>query len=133
MKRDYSERTQSSSPSPQRRRDSADFKRKQAPAAQNNTTSSTRTPANGNGPIMSSRLRHWRSPSNPVDWSKSAWSVNSSLIGCADEHSAASQPTPPPSRDNETSRNHPSKSSQEMRMTNKVRGGAFWGWENGAS
>lgn len=29
-----------------------------------------------NGPIKSRPLGHWRSPSNPVDWCKNVWSVN---------------------------------------------------------
>ncbi len=80
----------------QSRRDSVDLKKKKkTPANQLPTT----------GPIKKA-LRHWRSPSNPVDWSKSAWSVNSSLIG-ADEKEA-SQPT--------LNRNNSSNSN--MRMTN---------------
>ena len=80
----------------QSRRDSVDLKKKKKTPANQLTTT---------GPIKKA-LRHWRSPSNPVDWSKSAWSVNSSLIG-ADEKEA-SQPT--------LNRNNSSNSN--MRMTN---------------
>lgn len=65
---------------PQRRRNSVDFKKKKKPTQKVTLA----------GPIKN-LLRHWRSPSNPVDWNKGALSVNTSLIG-ADEKEA-SQPT----------------------------------------
>ncbi len=67
----------------QRRRDSVDLEKKKKPAGIIEALSRQ-------GPIKKA-FRHWRSPSNPLDWSRSAWSVNTALIGADEEE--ASQPT----------------------------------------